>query len=367
MPGICRPVEDGGLGFDYRLNMSVPDKWIQLLKEVSDDKWNMGNITFCLTNRRWNEKCVAYAESHDQSIVGDKTLAMWLFDRQIYTNMSKKDPYTVVIDRGMALHKMIRLITFALGGEAYLNFIGNEFGHPEWVDFPRPGNDFSHHHCRRQWSLRDNPELMYHYLWQFDKGMHKLEDAYRWLSSREQYVTLSHENDKLVVFERGPLLWVFNFHPTNSFEHYRIGTKWPYEHIIVLDTDEPRFNGHNRLSHGHLNPFPIMKSHWMGRPNYIQLYIPSRTAIVLKALVEDEERIQFGLEPLRVLKMGSDTETPPVSKLAEPENGEIDVKEGPEDVECREKLEGGPHYLEEAKELERKTEETAEQEPSNLS
>jgi 1,4-alpha-glucan branching enzyme len=164
MPTLCRPISEGGFGFDYRLNMSVPDKWIQVLKEQKDEQWNMGNFCFTLTNRRHNEKHVTYCESHDQSIVGDKTIAMWLFDKEIYENMSISKTPTIVIDRGMALHKMIRLLTFSLGGEAYLNFIGNEFGHPEWVDFPRQGNNFSYHYCRRRWDLCDDVTLRYRFL-----------------------------------------------------------------------------------------------------------------------------------------------------------------------------------------------------------
>lgn len=311
MPTLCRPIYEGGFGFDYRFNMSIPDKWIKLLKEVKDENWIMGDIVYTLTNRRWNEKCVAYVESHDQSIVGDKTLAMWLFDKEIYTNMSKKTPLTATVHRGLGLHKMIRIITQALGGEAYLTFMGNEFGHPEWVDFPREGNNWSHHHCRRQWHLRDDPQLYYHDLWQFDKAMNDLENQYRWLASKEHYVTLTHEKDKIVIFEHGMLVFVFNFHPTKSFEHYRVGTKWPYEHVIVLDTDEQRFGGLERVRHGHDNPFPIMREAWCGRPNYIQMYIPSRTAIVLKPLiveqkvkveveeeVEEEEKVEENYESI---------------------------------------------------------------------
>lgn len=285
MPTLCRPISDGGIGFDYRLNMSIPDYWIKLLKEVKDESWNMGNLVYTLTNRRWNEKCIAYVESHDQSIVGDKTLAMWLFDKEIYTNMSKNISPTPTVYRGLALHKMIRLLTQGLGGEAYLSFMGNEFGHPEWVDFPRAGNNWSFHHCRRQWHLRDDPNLYYNDLWRFDRAMNELETTYRWLSSKEQYISLTHEKDKVIVFERGMLVFVFNFHPTKSFEHYRVGTKWPYEHIIVFDTDELRFFGEERLKHGHDNPFPILREPWCGRPNYIQMYIPSRTAIVLKPII----------------------------------------------------------------------------------
>jgi 1,4-alpha-glucan branching enzyme len=298
MPALCRPIPEGGFGFDYRLNMSVPDKWIKLLKEVPDENWNMGDLVFTLTNRRFNEKCVAYSESHDQSIVGDKTFAQWLFDREIYTNMALNTHRTPVIDRGMALHKMIRLITITLGGEAYLNFIGNEFGHPEWVDFPREGNGYSHFRCRRQWSLRDNSQLRFFYLWEFDKAMLRLETQFPWLGSKEQYISMRHEKDKLIVFEQGELLWVFNFHPSRSFDNYRVGTKWPYEHAIVLDTDETRFNGLGRLEPARKAVFPIMMSGWSGRPNYIQIYIPSRCAIVLKPLITDEERRDYDLQPL---------------------------------------------------------------------
>jgi 1,4-alpha-glucan branching enzyme len=283
MPSLCLPIQDGGFGFDYRLNMAVPDKWIQMLKEFKDEQWNMGNLCFTLTNRRHLEKHIGYSESHDQSIVGDKTIAMWLFDKEIYYDMSLFKPATIVVDRGMALHKMIRLLTFSLAGEAYLNFMGNEFGHPEWVDFPRPGNNFSFNYCRRQWNLCDDENLRYKFLLNFDRSMNNLDNTFEILNTKSQYLTLAHESDKLIVYEKGDLLFVFNFHHSQSFEHYRIGTKWESEHLIVLDTDETRFHGKNRLTYGHNNFFPIIRDGWMNRRNYIQLYIPSRTAIVLIA------------------------------------------------------------------------------------
>ncbi|MDQ2687664.1 MAG: alpha-amylase family glycosyl hydrolase, partial [Armatimonadota bacterium] len=174
MPGIARPVAEGGLGFDYRLAMGVPDFWIKTLKEKSDEQWNLGEIYERLLDRRYGEKHVGYVESHDQSLVGDKTLAFQLMDQEMYWNMRNDSP-SVVIDRGVALHKMIRLLTFSLAGEAYLNFIGNEFGHPEWVDFPRVGNGFSYAHARRQWSLADNPKLRYHGLNAFDGALQALD------------------------------------------------------------------------------------------------------------------------------------------------------------------------------------------------
>ena len=283
MPGLCLTVEQGGFGFDYRLNMSVSDKWIQLLKEYKDENWNMGNLIFTLTNRRYNEKHVGYCESHDQSIVGDKTIAMWLFDKEMYWNMSCNSPETIIISRGMSLHKLIRMITFALGGEAYLCFMGNEFGHPEWVDFPRPGNGFSYAHCRRRWDLCDNKNLRYKYLYNWDVAMNKLDDVFNFISSPFQYVSLKHEDDKIVVFEKGDLLFVFNFHPNKSFENYKIGTKWGTRHKIVLDSDEFRFFGKGRLEYGHEHFFPIINEGWNNRPNQFNLYIPSRTCMVLIA------------------------------------------------------------------------------------
>ena len=283
MPGLCLTVEQGGFGFDYRLNMSVSDKWIQLLKEYKDENWNMGNLIFTLTNRRYNEKHVGYCESHDQSIVGDKTIAMWLFDKEMYWNMSCNSPETIIISRGMSLHKLIRMITFALGGEAYLCFMGNEFGHPEWVDFPRPGNGFSYAHCRRRWDLCDNKNLRYKYLYNWDVAMNKLDDVFNFISSPFQYVSLKHEDDKIVVFEKGDLLFIFNFHPNKSFENYKIGTKWGTRHKIVLDSDEFRFFGKGRLEYGHDHFFPIINEGWNNRPNQFNLYIPSRTCMVLIA------------------------------------------------------------------------------------
>lgn len=284
MPGLCRTVEDGGMGFDYRLSMAIPDKWIELLKTKQDEEWDMGNICHMLMNRRYDEKCIAYAESHDQAIVGDKTISMWLFDAEIYTNMSTLQQETMKVNRGKALHKMIRLLTIALGGEGYLNFMGNEFGHPEWIDFPRQGNGFSYTYCRRQWNLAEDKLLHYHYFNAFDTAMIELEEEFKWLSSHENYVSLKHQEDKIIAFERGGLLWVFNFHPSKSFDHYRIGTQWPYEHILIMDTDEARFGGQDRLRHGHEHAFPILKEPWHDRPNYIQIYIPSRTAAVFKPL-----------------------------------------------------------------------------------
>jgi 1,4-alpha-glucan branching enzyme len=246
MPTLCRPVSEGGIGFHYRLNMSVPDMWIKLLKEKSDDEWNMGNITFTLTNRRFKEDTIGYCESHDQALVGDKSIAFWLMDKEMYSHMSDLTPLTPIIDRGLALHKMIRAITISLGGEGYLNFMGNEFGHPEWLDFPREGNNNSFHYARRQYNLVDDPLLRYRYLNNFDAKLQHLELENPWLHGH-QYVTLAHETDKIIVAERGNLLFIFNFHPTKSFVDYRVGTLWNGPHRVVLDSDAKDFGGHERI------------------------------------------------------------------------------------------------------------------------
>ncbi|KDR15603.1 1,4-alpha-glucan-branching enzyme [Zootermopsis nevadensis] len=278
MPGMCRPVSEGGLGFDYRLGMAIPDNWIKLLKEVKDDDWNIGNIVHALTNRRWQEKTVAYAESHDQALVGDKTIAFWLMDKEMYTHMSTASEPSAVIDRGLALHKMIRLITHGLGGEAYLNFMGNEFGHPEWLDFPRAGNNDSYHYARRQWHLVDDDVLRYKFLNAFDADMNGLEERHGWLHKDSGYVSWKHEADKVVAFERAELLFVFNFHPTQSFPDYRIGVEVPGEYRVVLDTDFEKYGGFYRVDSN--VPHFTYPEEFAGRRNSIKLYLPSRTAQV---------------------------------------------------------------------------------------
>lgn len=280
MPTLCLPTEIGGIGFDYRLGMAIPDMWIKLLKEKSDDDWDLGNICFTLTNRRHGEKTIAYAESHDQALVGDKTLAFWLMDKEMYTHMSVLSDPSPIIDRGIALHKMIRYITHSLGGEGWLNFEGNEFGHPEWLDFPRAGNNSSFHYCRRQWGLVDDPLLKYRFLNAWDAAMEHLESKYKWLSSPQAYISLKHEGDKVVVFERAGLLFIFNFHPTNSYTDYRVGVEVPGTYRIVLDSDAEEFGGFQRVDASKTRcittPFE-----WNNRKNFLQVYIPCRSVLTL--------------------------------------------------------------------------------------
>uniref|UniRef100_A0A674HMC0 1,4-alpha-glucan branching enzyme n=1 Tax=Taeniopygia guttata TaxID=59729 RepID=A0A674HMC0_TAEGU len=279
---LCRPVAEGGGGFDYRLAMAIPDKWIQIIKELKDEDWNMGNIVHTLTNRRCEEKYIAYAESHDQALVGDKTLAFRLMDAEMYTNMSVLMPLTPVIDRGIQLHKMIRLITHALGGESYLNFMGNEFGHPEWLDFPRIGNNESYHYARRQFNLTEDDLLRYKFLNAFDRDMNKLEERYGWLASPQAYVSEKHESNKVIAFERAGLIFIFNFHPYQSYVDYRVGIETPGKYKILLDSDAGEYGGHQRLDHN-TEYFSEEYPHNY-RPNSIMVYIPSRVALVLHTM-----------------------------------------------------------------------------------
>ena len=279
MPGMCIPIDDGGIGFDYRLGMAIPDYWIKQLKEVPDEEWNIWEMWSVMTNRLPGVKTVAYAESHDQALVGDKTLAFRLMDKEMYDRMDRASE-SLVIDRGMALHKMIRLMTIAAGGDAYLNFMGNEFGHPEWIDFPREGNGWSYAHARRQWSLSRNGFLRYSWLGDFDRAMIRLVKKYRVLADGYPYNLLMDERNKTMVFSHGRLLFVFNWHPTASIPDYELPVGAPGKYVAVLSTDERRFGGQERQSMQveHFS-FPVRGDDGQDHPR-IRIYNTSRTATV---------------------------------------------------------------------------------------
>ncbi len=276
MPGMCLPIKDGGIGFDYRLSMGVPDLWIKYLKDISDDYWNMGTLWWELNSRRPKEKVIGYSESHDQALVGDKTIMFRLCDANMYSSMNKGNNDSVIY-RGIALHKMIRLITSSLAGDGYLNFMGNEFGHPEWIDFPREGNGWSYHYCRRQWNLVDNPDLMYMGLNDFDKAMISFLKKEKILTKKSE-LALIHEDDKLLAYKKGDYLFIFNFHPYKSFESYAIPAE-SGEYKVILSTDDAEFGGHNRVDKEY-----IYKTEEINGKECIKLYIPSRSGFVLKKI-----------------------------------------------------------------------------------
>ncbi|MEM6630373.1 MAG: alpha-amylase family glycosyl hydrolase [Bacteroidota bacterium] len=273
MPGIGRKISEGGLGFDYRLGMGLPDYWIKVLKHKSDEQWDIYEMWHVMTNRRYREKTIAYAESHDQALVGDKTLAFWLMDQEMYWNMHINHQSTV-IDRGIALHKMIRLFTGVLGGEGYLNFIGNEFGHPEWVDFPREGNGWSYKYCRRQWSLVENEELRYQFLHAFDKAMISVLKGHNILPAYPAKQLHMDGENKVVVAERNNLIFVFNFHPERSIPDYQFWVPRPGAYELLLNSDDGSFGGFNRIDQNQL--FHTQDE------DKLSIYLTNRTAVVLK-------------------------------------------------------------------------------------
>jgi 1,4-alpha-glucan branching enzyme len=248
MPGLSRPVKEGGVGFDYRLGMGIPDFWIKMLKEKKDDDWNVWDIWGVMNNRRQHEKTIAYSESHDQALVGDKTIAFWLMDKEMYWHMNNESN-NLVIDRGIALHKMIRLLTISAGGEGYLNFIGNEFGHPEWIDFPREGNGWSYKYARRQWSLEENGFLKYRFLSRFDEAMLGIIKKHKVLSDRTNVQLNIDENNHVLIFKRAELIFVFNFHPTRSIPNYKFwaGDDAEGTYQMLLNSDDADFGGHGRI------------------------------------------------------------------------------------------------------------------------
>ena len=281
MPGVCCKIEDGGVGFDYRLGMAIPDFWIKMLKDTPDEDWNIWEMWSILTNRLPSVKTVAYAESHDQALVGDKTIAFRLLDKLMYDSMDRKTE-NLVVDRGMALHKMIRLITITCGGEAYLNFMGNEFGHPEWIDFPREGNGWSCQHARRIWSIRDNEELRYGLLAEFDKAMIELVKENRILSDGYPYNLMMDEQNKTMVYSHRDLIFVLNWHSTASIPDYEIPLHEAGKYELLLSSDEERFGGHARHQEGQeYFSFNVEGEDGTLYPR-LKIYNTSRTALVLR-------------------------------------------------------------------------------------
>lgn len=276
MPGIASPFEDGGVGFDFRMSMGVADNWIKVIKEQADENWNVSDIYYQLISKREDEHTISYAESHDQAMVGDKTIIFRLIDKHMYTSMLVTDN-NIDVERGMALHKVIRLVTIATAGDGYLNFMGNEFGHPEWIDFPREGNNWSFSYARRQWNLSNDQKLKYHFLNEFDKEMIQLIKSENTLSSGPEII-VQHTSDQILVFKRGSLLFVFNFNPTTSFVDYGFNAdSGKYE--VMLNSDNCLFGGQNR-NDDTIQPV----THSEEGVDKLKLYLPNRSAIVLKRI-----------------------------------------------------------------------------------
>jgi 1,4-alpha-glucan branching enzyme len=279
MPGVAASVAEGGTGFDYRLAMGVPDIWIKMVKEIPDENWDLGYLLHELTQHRAEEKVVSYCESHDQALVGDKTLIFRLADAEMYTSMSIITP-SLVIDRAMALHKMIRLFTFSVAGGGYLTFMGNEFGHPEWIDFPREGNNWSYKYARRQWSLSDDGLLRYRQLKEFDRAMIGTGTRYGLPGTQPTEALTVNNADKVIAYRRGELVFVLNFNPVTSFTGYGIPVKGKYR--IILNSDDPLFGGQGRIDNRQdYFSVPDHGQYVVSAPHHLKLYLPARTAMVL--------------------------------------------------------------------------------------
>lgn len=285
MPGIALRVEDGGYGFDYRLQMNVPDYWIKTIKEQSDENWKPSSLLWELTNRRADEHTITYVESHDQALVGDKTVIFRLIDADMYWHFRKGDENETA-RRGIALHKMIRLVTLSTLNGGYLNFMGNEFGHPEWIDFPREGNGWSYKYARRQWHLVDDPTLCYHLLGDFDRAMLQTIRRVRHIEKTPVREVWHNDGDQVLAYSRGDLLFVFNFSPARSFVDYGFQVPKGSYHV-VLNTDAREFGGNGLADDSveHLTNFdPLLEPQGKG---ILMLYLPARSAVVLQREVKE--------------------------------------------------------------------------------
>ena len=289
MPGLAAPFSDGGFGFDYRLAMNIPDFWIKIIKEKKDEDWSMAGIFWEVTNRRKDEKTISYVESHDQALVGDKTVIFRLIDADMYWHFTK-DGGNDVTSRGIALHKMIRLVTASTINGGYLNFMGNEFGHPEWIDFPREGNGWSHKYARRQWSLIDNKQLAYSWLGDFDRALMRIIGSVRNFQQKEVVEYWHNDGDQVLAYGRGDLVFVFNFNPTRSFSDY--GFLVPRgSYRTVLDSDSMEFGGYGRID-DNLEHFTLMDPLYKKqRKEWLKLYLPARSAMVLKKVRANGKKV----------------------------------------------------------------------------
>ena len=276
MPGLTSKIEDGGIGFDYRLGMGIPDFWIKILKEQSDEQWDVYQLWHVLNDRLPFVKTVAYCESHDQALVGDKTIAFRLMDKDMYFDMSIDRP-NMIIDRGIALHKMIRMFTIINGGQAYMNFMGNEFGHPEWIDFPREGNGWSYQHACRQWSLMEKEYLKYHFLSDFDRDMITLVKENNIMQDLYGRQLNMDTTNKTIVEMKGGLIFVFNFHPTNCIPNYEFYIPESGVYKIILNSDDSKYGGFGRVDNN-TEFFSIERD---GHYN-LSIYNVNRSVLVLK-------------------------------------------------------------------------------------
>jgi len=273
MPGMAFPVENGGIGFNLRMSMGISDFWCKLIRETPDEQWKPGDIYFRLTDKRNEEQTVSYAESHDQAMVGDKTIIFRLIDKEMYTEMSVLSQ-NLIVNRGLALHKMIRLLTLSLSQGGYLNFMGNEFGHPEWIDFPREGNHWSFKYARRQWNLADDETLKYKYLNAFDTAMIHCIKQYQILDGSPHNIVQDNAS-QVLAYLRNRAIFIYNLSPANSYTDYELYAP-EGEYKIVLNSDSKTFGGF-----GNIDETISYRTFLKNNTPHLRLYLPARTGIVL--------------------------------------------------------------------------------------
>ncbi|KAH7682202.1 1,4-alpha-glucan branching enzyme protein [Dioscorea alata] len=241
-PGLCESTTQGGLGFDYYVNLSVTDLWLWLLQDVPDQAWSMSKIVNVLVNSQSsNRRMLVYCENHNQSISGGRSFAEILFGNNNQNFIGLED----FEFRGSSLHKMIRLISFSIGGSAYLNFMGNEFGHPNRVEFPMESNNYSFAFANRKWDLLKDKGL-HMGLFNFDKEMMKLDEKEQILSRNPS--TVHHVDDSKMV---------------------------------ILNTDDVSFGGRGVIQSDQ-NLKKTCSKRTDGYRNSLELTLPSRSAQVYK-------------------------------------------------------------------------------------
>ena len=308
MPGMALPIEDGGIGFDYRLGMGLPDMWIKAVKG-QDEFWDINKMWGEMCMRRPGENTIAYVESHDQALVGDQTMIFRLAGAAMYTDMNK-DCHNLVIDRAIALHKMIRLFTLAGGGEGYLNFMGNEFGHPEWIDFPREGNNWSFDYCRRQWSLKNNGYLKYEWLDKFDKDLVKLTKDSKMFEQKMADQLLMKGPEQTIVFGRKDLMFALNFHYAHSLKDVLVPIREKADYEVIMCSDDKVYGGQELVKH------MVYEAKTFDDQHFIQLYIPARTAIILKEVPGTREKYAIELKAAAEAKAKAEAEAKTAAEKA---------------------------------------------------
>ena len=328
MPGMCLPIEDGGIGFDYRLGMGLPDMWIKAVK-TQDEFWDINNMWGSMCLRRPGEGTVAYVESHDQALVGDQTMIFRLAGANMYTDMDKST-HNPVIDRAIALHKMIRAFTLGGAGEAYLNFMGNEFGHPEWIDFPREGNGWSFDYCRRQWSLKNNGYLKYEWLDKFDKDLVKVTKDSKMFEQKMADQLLMKAPEQTIVFGRKDLMFALNFHYAHSLKDVLVPIREKADYEVVMCSDDEVYGGQELVKH------MVYEAKTFDDQHFIQLYIPARTAIILKEVPGTREKYAEELKAAAIEKTAAGARA---KHLAEIEAAKTEKADKAEKVEKAPKAE----------------------------